>query len=106
MGGHYAGRMRVPRTFAFLDLSGFTNYTAAFGDDATSGTGTFDSVTNPTWAQHASNDTDAYWGLIYNDTQAGDPAVAFVERGVPVDRAAGPLTITWDASGIATLGAA
>jgi adenylate cyclase len=27
-------RMRVPRTFAFVDLSGFTNYTAAFGDDA------------------------------------------------------------------------
>ena len=26
--------MRVPRTFAFIDLSGFTNYTAAFGDDA------------------------------------------------------------------------
>jgi adenylate cyclase len=26
--------MRVPRTFVVLDLSGFTNYTAAFGDDA------------------------------------------------------------------------
>ena len=26
--------MRVPRTFIFLDLSGFTNYTAAYGDDA------------------------------------------------------------------------
>ena len=26
--------MRVPRTFAFVDLSGFTNYTAANGDDA------------------------------------------------------------------------
>jgi adenylate cyclase len=26
--------MRVPRTFAFVDLTGFTNYTAAFGDDA------------------------------------------------------------------------
>jgi adenylate cyclase len=26
--------MRVPRTFAFLDLSGFTNYTATYGDDA------------------------------------------------------------------------
>mgnify|MGYP001544570545 FL=1 len=26
--------MRVPRTFVFFDLSGFTNYTAAFGDDA------------------------------------------------------------------------
>ena len=24
----------MPRTFIFLDLSGFTNYTAAFGDDA------------------------------------------------------------------------
>jgi adenylate cyclase len=28
------GGMRVPRTFTFVDLSGFTNYTAAFGDDA------------------------------------------------------------------------
>ena len=26
--------MRVPCTFAFVDLSGFTNYTAAYGDDA------------------------------------------------------------------------
>ena len=26
--------MRVPRTFLFLDLSGFTNYTAAYGDAA------------------------------------------------------------------------
>ena len=67
------------------------------------GTVTFDSTTNPTWAQDASNDTDAYWGLIYNDTQAGDPALAFVELGGPVDMSAGSLTITWNASGIATL---
>ena len=26
--------MRVPRTFVFADLSGFTNYTAEHGDDA------------------------------------------------------------------------
>ncbi|PIE34421.1 MAG: hypothetical protein CSA55_00680 [Ilumatobacter coccineus] len=26
--------MRVPRTFGFLDLSGFTNYTAEYGDEA------------------------------------------------------------------------
>ena len=26
--------MRVPRTFVFVDLTGFTNYTAAYGDDA------------------------------------------------------------------------
>lgn len=67
------------------------------------GTVTFDSATNPSWAQHASNDADAYWGLLYNDTQAGDPALAFVELGGPVDMSAGSLTITWNASGIATL---
>ena len=67
------------------------------------GTMTFDSATNPTWAQNASNDTDAYWGLIYNDTQAGDPAIAFVDLGGPVDMTAGDLTITWNASGIFTI---
>lgn len=68
-----------------------------------SGTVTFDSATNPSWAQNASNDSDAYWGLIFNDTQAGDPALGFVELGGPVDMSAGSLTITWNASGIATL---
>lgn len=72
----------------------------------TGGTGTMDSAANPSWAQDASNDTDAHWGLIYNDTQAGDPAVAYVELGGPVDMSAGSLTITWNASGIATLTAA
>ncbi|MGB1215032.1 MAG: hypothetical protein ACPG4X_16820 [Pikeienuella sp.] len=68
-----------------------------------SGTMTFDSATNPSWAQNGSNDTDAYWGLIYNDTQAGDPAIAFVELGGPVDMSAGSLTVTWNASGIFTI---
>lgn len=67
------------------------------------GTMTFDSATNPTWAQNGSNDTDAYWGLIYNDTDAGDLAIAFVELGGPVDMSAGSLTITWNASGIFTI---
>lgn len=67
------------------------------------GTMTFDSATNPSWAQNASNDVDAYWALIYNDTQAGDPAIAFVDLGGPVDMSAGALTITWNASGIFTL---
>lgn len=67
------------------------------------GTMTFDSATNPTWAQNASNDTDAYWALIYNDTDVGDLAIAFVELGGPVDMTAGPLTINWHASGIFSL---
>lgn len=68
----------------------------------TGGTGTLDSATNPSWAQNASNDVDAYWGLIYNDTQVGDPAIAYVDLGGPVDMSAGSLTITWNGSGIAT----
>ena len=64
---------------------------------------TYDSTTNPSWAKDASNDVDAYWGLVYNDTQAGDPALCFVDLGGPVDMTAGALTITWNASGLATL---
>jgi len=67
------------------------------------GTMTFDSTTNPTWAQNASNDTDAYWGIIYNYTDAGKDALAFVDLGGPVDMSAGDLTITWNASGIFTI---
>lgn len=67
------------------------------------GTMTFDSATNPTWAQDASNDVDAYWGIIYNFTDAGKDAVAFVDLGGPVDMTAGDLTVTWNASGIFTV---
>lgn len=63
----------------------------------------FDSGTNPNWAQNGSNDVDAWWGLIYNDTDAGDRAIAFVELGGPVDMSAGDLTITWNASGLFTI---
>jgi len=64
---------------------------------------TFDSSVNPTWAQNASNDVDAYWGIIYNFTDAGKDALAFVDLGGPVDMTAGDLTVTWNASGIYTI---
>lgn len=64
---------------------------------------TFDSATNPTWAQDALNDVDAWWGLIYNATDLGKLAIAFVELGGPVNMGAGDLTITWNASGIFTI---
>lgn len=67
------------------------------------GTVTFDSATNPAWTQNALNDTDAYWGIVYNDTDASDTALAYVELGGPIDMTLGPLTITWNASGLATL---
>jgi len=78
---------------------------AAMWDDPTAGgTATFDDTgASVTWAQNAGNPTDARWAIIYNDTQAGDPAVAFVDLGAVIDMTAGDLTITWNASGIATV---
>jgi len=67
------------------------------------GTMTFDSATNPTWAQDGSNDADAYWGIIYNYTDAGKDALAFVDLGGPVDMSNGDLTVTWAAGGIFTI---
>lgn len=67
------------------------------------GVATIDSATNPTWAQDALNDADAYWGIGYNDTDATDRALFFVDLGGPVDMTAGDLTVTWNASGIATI---
>ena len=67
------------------------------------GTMTFDSATNPTWAQNGSNDVDAYWGIIYNYTDAGKDCLCFVDLGGPVDMSGGDLTVTWNASGILTI---
>lgn len=67
------------------------------------GTTTFDSTTNPSWSADASNDADAHWALVYNDTQAGDPAFAFVDLGGPVDMSSIDLNLTWNASGLADI---
>lgn len=64
---------------------------------------TFDSATNPTWAQDAANDVDAYWGIVYNYTDAAHDALLFVDLGGPVDMSAGPLTITWSGTGLFTI---
>lgn len=67
------------------------------------GTVTFDSATDPTWAQHAANGTNAYWAIVYNDTNVNNDAFCYVDLAGPVNMTAGPLTITWNASGLATL---
>jgi hypothetical protein len=68
----------------------------------TGGAAKFDSGTNPTWAKHASNDVDAYWGIIYNSTDVANDAIAYVDLGGPVDMTAGDLTVNWHANGIIT----
>jgi hypothetical protein len=103
--------------FATPTLADFTEVTAAGSYDAgglnlgalsvlvaeAAGVMTFDSATNPSWAQDALSDVDAYWGIIYNKTDAANDCVAFVDLGGPVDMTAGDLTITWNVAGIFTI---
>jgi hypothetical protein len=63
----------------------------------------FDSATNPTWAQDAGNDVDAYWAIVYNFTDAGKDCLCFIELGGPVDMSAGALTVTWNGAGLFTI---
>jgi len=51
-------------------------------------------------AQHANNPTGAYWGILYNDTDAGKRCIGFIELGTAVDLSAGLFTIAWHANGI------
>lgn len=67
----------------------------------TAGVVKMDSATDPSWAANAANDTDAYWGLIYNDTNS-DQALAFVDLGGPANMVGG-LSITWHANGVAQI---
>lgn len=75
----------------------------------TGGVMTFDDTgATVVWLQNASNPTNASWGLIYNFTDAGKDALAFIDLTTdggttPADMTAGDLTITWHASGIYTI---
>lgn len=53
--------------------------------------------------QNASGFVDGYWCIIYNDTNATDTAICFLDLGGPVSEVAGPITIAWNVSGIATV---
>lgn len=98
----------TPTTADFTEVTAGGNYAAGgvnLGALSTlvtesGGTMTFDSATNPSWAQNASNPTNAYYAIIYNYTDAGKDCVAFVDLAGPIDMTAGDLTITWNGSGI------
>ena len=69
------------------------------------GVATLDDTDNISLSQDGSGFTDAYWGILYNDsdTDGPDAAIGFLELGGPVSEQAGPITITWNASGILTV---
>ena len=59
-------------------LDTFTNMIIEVG-----GVVTFDDTgASVAWALDAGNDNDAYWGLIYNSTDGGARAIAFIDLGL------------------------
>ena len=70
----------------------------------TAGVSTFD-ADDLTWAQHASNPTNARQAVIYKDTgtPSTSPVIAFgTLAAADIDMTAGDLTLQWNASGILT----
>ena len=99
-------------------LADFTEVTA--GGNYTAGGETLDTIANMysesggvvtiddtgasvVWLADALNPTNARYGLIYNDTHAGDVGIAWIDLGADRNMTTGDLTITWDASGITTI---
>ena len=69
----------------------------------------WDSTENPSWTQNGSGPTDVYYALIYNFTDASDTAIGFIDMTTdggttPISLQAGNISITWNASGILTVG--
>ena len=58
---------------------------------------------SPSWAQNAANPTDAYYGIVYNNTNAGKEAIGFVDLGGVFDMTTGDLAVNWNASGFFTM---
>lgn len=58
---------------------------------------------NITISQNGSGFTDGYWGILYNDDDASDSAIGFLDLGGPVSEAAGEISIAWNVSGILTV---
>lgn len=56
-------------------------------------------ATDVSIAQHASNPTNARWGIIYNDTDASKRAIAFIDLGSVRDLTTGAFTIDFGGAG-------
>lgn len=50
--------------------------------------------------QHASNPTNARWGILYNSTDANKRALGFLDLGSARDLSGGNFSHAWSASGI------
>jgi hypothetical protein len=68
-----------------------------------SGVATLDDTSNVTWSQNASGPTNIYYGVLYNDSDASDAAICYIDMGGPVSLQDGDVSVTWNASGILTV---
>ena len=89
----------TPRLADYTEVGTGGNYTAGGIDLAcdyteAGGTATLAATVAPSYALDAGNDTDAFWGLIYNDTSVGKEAIAFIDLGGPVDMSVDALLVT------------
>ena len=75
---------------------------ASFACTLSGGTAKLDATDPATYSQNASNPTSIYHAVIYNDTATGKNAICSIEMGGPVSGVAGDVTVTFNASGIAT----
>ena len=99
----------APKLTDFTEVSDAGTYTLGGADlgllgnliSTAGGVITFDSTTNPSWAQDVSNGTDARWGIIYNNTSVDKQAIGYVDLNTSINMALGTLTITWATTGIA-----
>lgn len=86
-GGNYATGGPTVANNTFTESGG----TATFDGDAVS------------IAQHASNPTNARWGIVYSDTATNKNCLGFLDLGGTTDLSAGGFSATPNASGIMTL---
>lgn len=93
----------TPAKADYTEVSG-GNFVAG-GDTMTvslteaAGTVTFDFTTNISNAKNASNPTNVYYAVCYNDTDAGKAALFFVEiDATGADGTLGLISLTWGAN--------
>lgn len=83
--------------------TGYTGPIALTGDTFTL-TGAVSSLkaNNVVIPQDASGFSNAYWGILYDATTAGNYCVGLVDLGGPIGNVNGPINLNWNASGIET----
>ena len=86
-GGYTAGGETIPVTWT--EAAGVATLDDNSGDIAL--------------AQNGSGFTNAYYGILYDDTEGTDAAIGFIDLNGPVSEQEGPVNINWHTSGILTV---